>query len=77
MDTQFVLEDQQAKLARSFIEEYLHSAGYSFHELGILPSEQVKQLMLKASIYASVKLAEIDDRSEIVRSLHHATDPAR
>lgn len=74
MQEQFVLEDQQEKLAHSFLEEYLHSAGYTFDTIGELPPERLKQVMIKASVYVSAKLAEIEGRAQIVQSLHHATE---
>jgi hypothetical protein len=74
MPNKFELQDQQEKLAHSFIEEYLQREGYSFETIGTLPSEQIKQLMTKASIYASTKLAEIEDRAQLVTELHHATE---
>lgn len=74
MDEKFVLRDQQEMLAYSFLEEYLHREGYSFETLGSLPAERVKPLMIKASVYASTKLAEIEDRAQLVTSLHHATE---
>ena len=77
MENQFVVEDQTEKLAHSLLEEYLHSAGYSFDTLGKLTPAQIKQLMSRASVYVSVKLAEIEDRAQVVQSLHHATDSAR
>lgn len=74
MDDKFVLRDQQELLALSFIEEYLRREGYSFEMLGTPPSERAKALMVKASIYASTRLAEIEDRAQLVTSLHHATE---
>lgn len=74
MPNEFVLQDQQEKLAHSIIEEYLRHEGYSFETIHTLPPEQLKQLMTKASIYTSLKLAEIEDRAQLVTSLHHATE---
>ena len=66
----FVLEDKQAELARSFIEERLHSQGYSLKTICELPAEEAKRMMIDASIYASVKLAEVEDKAHFVRSIH-------
>jgi hypothetical protein len=74
METQFEIKDQQEKLAHTFIEEYLHREGYSLKTLGALPPEQIRQLMVRASVYASVRLAEIEDRAQLVESLHHTTE---
>ncbi len=66
---EFVLEDKQAELAKSFIEERLKSQGYSLKTLCQLPEEEAKRLMVDASIYASVKLAEVEDKARFVRSI--------
>jgi hypothetical protein len=69
----FVLEDKQAELARSFIEERLHSQGYSLKDICQLPEEEAKRIMIDASIYASVKLTEVEDKAHFVRSIHGAS----
>jgi hypothetical protein len=68
----FVLEDKQAELARSFIEERLKSHGYSLKTICELPPEEAKRMMIEASIYASIKLAEVEDRAHFVHSIHGA-----
>ncbi|MBI4671893.1 MAG: hypothetical protein HY741_09540 [Chloroflexi bacterium] len=73
----FVLEDQQAKLAHAFIQEYLQHKGLSFKSLSELAPEARKQVMIEASAYASVKLAEIEDRAQLVSSLHHTAEAAK
>ncbi len=72
MQEKFVIQDRQEQLAHSFIEEYLRAHGSSFHSLGELPPERSKELMIQASVYASVKLAEIDERALVVEGIHHA-----
>ena len=74
MDVQFILRDQQEELAHSFVEEYLQREGYSFETLGTLPVERIRRVMIQASIYASTRLAEIEDRAQLVTSLHHVTE---
>ncbi|MCC7164124.1 MAG: hypothetical protein IT331_16640 [Anaerolineae bacterium] len=74
MQEEFVLKDKQEKLAHTFIEEYLHNRGQSFETLRTLPPEDAKQLMIKASIHASLKLAEIEERAQMVTELRHATE---
>jgi hypothetical protein len=69
-----ILRDHQEKLAHAFIEEFLASQGYSMETMGQLPKDEVRQLMVRASIYASTKLALIEDRAELVTSLRHATE---
>lgn len=74
MDEQFMLRDREEQLAHAFIEEYLRREGYSFEMLGSLPPERVTPLMVKASVYASTKLTEIQGRADMVTSLHHVTE---
>lgn len=66
----FVLEDKQADLARSLIEERLQSLGYSLNTICELPPEEAKRIMIDASVYASVKLAEVEDKAHFVHSIH-------
>ena len=66
----FVLEDKQAELARTFIEERLQSQGYSFKTICDLPPDVARRVMIDASVYASVKMAEVEDKAHFVHSLH-------
>jgi hypothetical protein len=66
---QFVMEDKQAELARSFIEERLRSQGYSLKTICELPEEEAKRIMVDASVYASVKLAEVEGKARFVRGI--------
>lgn len=70
----FVIQDRQEKLAHSLIEEFLQKSGYSFETVGQLPPDQVRQLMVKASVYVSTRLAEVEGREEVVTGIHHATE---
>lgn len=74
MDEKFVIQDRQEKLAHSLIEEFLHKSGCSFETVCQLPPDQVKQLMAKASVYVSNRLAEVEGREEVVTGIHHATE---
>ncbi len=67
---QFVMEDKQAELARSLIEERLRSQGYSLKTICELPEEEAKRIMVDASVYASVKLAEVEGKARFVRGIH-------
>jgi hypothetical protein len=74
MEKGFALRDPEEKLAHSLIEEYLRREGYSFEMLGTLPAERITPLMVKACVYASNKLAEIQTRADLVSKLHHVTE---
>ncbi len=57
-------EGPQSALEKKFVEEYLQSKGYSRDNLHKLPEELVKQLMREACMYASLKLAEVQAKSQ-------------
>ncbi len=63
-------EDPQARLETSYIEAYLAGKGYRWCSLRALPAHQIKKLMTEACTYASNKLAEVETRSRLVRTLH-------
>jgi hypothetical protein len=66
---------QQAVLAphslleRQLISDYLMEKGYRLETLKTLPRCQVKELMTEACTYASLKLAEIEARSQFRRKI--------
>jgi len=72
MDEKYVMEDKQADLAKSFIEQRLRSQGYTLDSLCKLPPEQAKKLMVDASIYASLKLAEVENTAHLVRTIQNS-----
>jgi hypothetical protein len=53
----------KATLEKNYIEEYLLSKGYRREDLGMLPKEEARQLLIEASRYASLKLTDIESRS--------------
>ncbi len=63
-------EDPQARLERSYLEEYLQTRGYSLKDIPYLPKEEARALMIEACKYASIKLAEVEMRSRLVHDLH-------
>ena len=65
-----LMEDPNALLERTFIEEYLRSQGYSLDELDELSKKLRKKLMTDASKYASLKLEEIKARAHFVEEIH-------
>jgi len=62
-------EGPQSALERRFIKEYLHEKGYQLEDLKKLPSEQSKQLLIKACRYASLKLAEVESRAQFKKDI--------
>ncbi len=61
----------QSPLEQQLINDYLHSKGYTRQDLLTLPIEQVRQLMTEACTYASLRLAEIEARSQFRRKIHY------
>ena len=63
-DEDCLTEGPQSALEKKFVEDYLQSKGYSRDTLHKLPDELVKQLMREACMYASLKLAEVEAKSQ-------------
>lgn len=57
-------------LEKKYIDEYLLSKGYGRKALRGLPKEEARLLMVQASIYASLKLADIESRSRLIKRIH-------
>jgi len=64
------IEDPNAFLEKTLIEEYLHEKGYSREGLKKLPAELVETLMKEATRYASLKMEEVKARANLVHELH-------
>ena len=69
------MEDRNAFLEKSLIEEYLHEKGYSLEDLKKLPAELIEKLMKEASQYASLKLEEVEARAHFIKELHDNASP--
>lgn len=67
------VENSNALLEKSLIEEYLKEMGYSHDDLKKLPAELVEKLMKEASQYASLKMEEVKARAHFVKELHNDT----
>lgn len=67
-----LMEDMHAVLEKTLIETYLKGKGYTLEDLKKLPEAEAKRLMTEASIYASGKLAELEERAHFVQELHDA-----
>ncbi len=64
------IEDPNALLEKTLIEEYLREKGYSREGLKKLPAELVETLMKEATRYASLKMEEVKARAHFVQELH-------
>ena len=65
-----LVDDPLAKLERMYLEEYLRGKGTSLHEVRFLPDYERQQLMTEACLYASIRLTQIEQRAEFIRSIH-------
>ncbi len=64
-----MMEDPTAQLGKTYIEEFLHSRGFTWDSVCKLPKEEAKKLRTDASTYAAVKLAEVYARGHTVEEL--------
>lgn len=64
------IEDPEAKLERTLIDEYLRQQGRSRAELPSLPEDVRLKLLRDAGIYAAGRMAEIEARAHYVDDLH-------
>ena len=64
------LEDPQARLERTFIDQYLQERGCSLKTVDQRPPEERHTLLVQASQYAAGRLAEIDARAAYVHDIH-------
>lgn len=62
-------------LERAYIQEYLRSQGYTLELLRQLPEDESHRLMRAASMYASARLSEVENRSHLVEELHGGPPP--
>ncbi|HEX6292319.1 MAG TPA: hypothetical protein VFZ66_24240 [Herpetosiphonaceae bacterium] len=65
-----IAQGAQAQLERAYIEQYLNNLGYTEETLRNLPEMQVRQIMSAASLFASIKLTEVEARSHWAEELH-------
>lgn len=64
------LEDPHSALERSFIDEFLESAGYTRRAAGELGTREFSTLLRAASEYASLRLSEIESRAHYTDEIH-------
>ena len=64
------IEDPQAGLERTFIDQFLQERGCSLQTLKNKPAEESRALLVQASQYAAGRLAEIDARAAYIHDIH-------
>ncbi len=67
------MEHQQDKLSKMYLEEYLHSKGLTWEQVHKMPEKEAKKIMVEASTYAALKLAEVEQRARVVGHMHDAS----
>jgi hypothetical protein len=65
-----VFEGPHSRLEIRYIDDYLRARGYTWSDLCQLPEKIAKQLMVEASRYASMKLAEHEARAKFRQDIH-------
>lgn len=73
-------DETSARLAQShlewaYVEEYLNSIGSSHEQLRTLPKLRAEAIMRDASLFASMRLSEVEARSHLVEELHGGPAP--
>ena len=58
-------------LERHYIVDYLQQRGYALEDLVTLNPLLAKEIMIKACRHASLKLAEIESTSQLIRKIHN------
>lgn len=68
-----------ARLERTYIEAYLARYGYIDQELKALPEAEARTLRIRACVYASCRMAEIEARASLMQKLrvHEFSMPFR
>ncbi len=65
-----IMEDPEARLAQTFIEEFLMQRHLTEKLVHCLENEEARKIMVEASIYASTRMAELEKRAHLVHELH-------
>lgn len=65
----------QAQLERAYIAEYLRGVGHTLETVKTLPEDQAHELMRAASLFASMRLTEVESRSHLVEEMHGGPVP--
>ena len=71
------IEEPLSELERQLIAEFLAHAGADYHTLLVRNDDQARSLLRQAAQYASVRLSEIEARSDYMHKLHGNPDSER
>jgi hypothetical protein len=62
-------QDPQEQLAELYVAEFLRAKGLTIESVRELPAGRAHQIMVDASTYAALKLAEVEKKSQMAREL--------
>ncbi len=65
-----VAEGPETTLEKQLVTEFLREKGYKLEDLHKLPESQYKALMQEACKYASLKLTDIEAKSQFRKTIH-------
>jgi len=63
-------EGPETALEKHLVADFLLGKGYRMEDLHKLPAEKVRALMQEACKYASLKLADIEAKSTLRKTIH-------
>ncbi|HEY7057928.1 MAG TPA: hypothetical protein VH458_15440 [Vicinamibacterales bacterium] len=64
------MEPPSAALERALIDDFVRAQGYDPRQLARLPHRIREDLLRRASEHASVRLTEVESRSQFVHEIH-------
>lgn len=67
------MEDRQTQLSRMYLEEYLRGKGHTWQSVRKLPEAAGKQILIEASTYVAIKLAEVEARARVEQEIRGGT----
>jgi hypothetical protein len=65
-----IKDGPQSTIEKALLEAYLQQRGFHLNEIDSLPEEQARELMTKASQYASLKLAQVESTARFREKIH-------
>ena len=68
---QQAINTPQSPLERQLINDYLAKKGYRREDIKTLPINLAKELMTESCTFASLRLAEIQARSQFLRKIQY------
>jgi hypothetical protein len=64
----------EAALEQAFIDAFLRTHGHDAKSVERLPEDERRRLLEDASVYAGLRLSEVEARAHFVQELHHGAN---